>query len=157
MYKKYFSLEEATEKIKHFCAYQERCHLEVKQKLQSLGLSDDELNIIIVELIEENFLKEERFAIQFVSGKFKIKHWGRNKIKYQLKLKQISNINIVKALATIDEDEYIKQLEKEFDNYFYKLKSAQHLQKKQKTQNHLLQKGYELSLIIEIFKTKGIK
>lgn len=157
MYKKYFSLEEATEKIKHFCAYQERCHSEVKQKLQSLGLSEEELNSIIVELIEENFLNEERFAIQFVSGKFKIKRWGKNKIKYELKSKQISNIIIVKSLATIDEVDYIKHLEKEFDLYFTKLKSGNHLQKKHKTQHHLLQKGYELSLIIELFKTKGIK
>lgn len=157
MYKKYFSLEEATEKIKHFCAYQERCHLEVKQKLQSLGLSDDELNVIIVELIEENFLNEERFSIQFVSGKFKIKRWGRNKIKYELKSKQISNINITKALATINEEDYVEHIEKEFNTYFTKLKSGNHLQKKLKTQNYLLQKGYELSLIIELFKTKAIK
>lgn len=157
MFKKYFSLEEAAEKIKHFCAYQERCHLEVKQKLQSLGLSDEEQNILIVELIEENFLNEERFAIQFTSGKFKIKHWGRNKIKYELKSKQISNINVAKALATIDEEDYIKQLEKEFDSYYSKLKSGAHLQKKQKIQNHLLQKGYELNCIINLFKSKGIK
>jgi regulatory protein len=156
LYKKYFSLEEATEKIKHFCAYQERCHVEVKQKLQSFGLSEDELNIIIVELIEENFLNEERFAIQFASGKFNIKHWGKNKIKYELKAKQISNINISKALNNIDDDEYFKHLEKELDVYFGKIKSSNHLHKKLKTQNYLLQKGYELNLIIEMFKRKKI-
>ncbi len=112
MYKKYFSIEEATEKIKHFCAYQERCHLEVKQKLQTFGLSDEELSVVLVELIEENFLNEERFAIQFARGKFKIKHWGRNKIKYELKSKQVSPRNITKALATIDEEEYLAQIGK---------------------------------------------
>lgn len=157
MYNKYFSLVEATEKIKHFCVYQERCHKEVKQKLQSFGLSDEELNVIIVELIEENFLNEERYAIQFVSGKFKIKHWGRNKIKYELKSKQISPINITKALVDIDEDDYITQIEKEFNSYLNKLKSGSQLQKKYKTQNHLLRKGFELNYIIDLFKTKGIK
>lgn len=113
--------------------------------------------MIIVELIEENFLNEERYAIQFVRGKFKIKHWGRNKIKYELKSKQISPINITKALVVIDEDGYITQIEKEFNSYLNKLKSGSQLQKKYKTQNHLLRKGFELNYIIDLFKTKGIK
>ncbi|MBS4044070.1 MAG: RecX family transcriptional regulator [Chitinophagaceae bacterium] len=156
-YKKYFSIDEAREKAKHFCAYQERCHSEVKQKLFSFGLNEDETNAVIVELIEENFLNEERFAQQFASGKFKIKNWGRNKIKYELQKKQISPKNIIKAMAIIDEDDYETQLNKEFDVYYSKIKSGNALQKKFKTQQYLVQKGYELGLIINLFKAKGLK
>ena len=155
--KKYFSIEEAREKIKHFCAYQERCHIEVKQKLFTLGLNESEVNTIIVELIEDNFLNEERFAQQFVSGKFNIKNWGRNKIKYELQKKQISSKNIIKALSNIDEDLYQARLHKEFETYYSKLKSGNSLQSKFKTQQFLIQKGYELNLIIELFKEMGIR
>ena len=62
MFKKYLSLQEAREKIKHYCAYQERCHAEVKQKLIGFGLTEDDINEVLVVLIEENFLNEERFC-----------------------------------------------------------------------------------------------
>ena len=84
-HKKQLTLEQALQKLKHYCAYQERCHSEVKEKLYSLGVFKKEADNIIAKLIEEGYLDEERFAIAFAGGKFRIKQWGRVKIKYELK------------------------------------------------------------------------
>ena len=103
MYKKYVTNEQALQKLKHYCAYQERCHSEVKEKLYSLGVWKKDQDQMIATMIEEGYLNEERFAIAFASGRFKIKHWGRVKIKYELKQKQVSEYCIKKALKQIEE------------------------------------------------------
>jgi regulatory protein len=149
--KKYVSLKEVLQKIKAFCAYQERCHLEVKGKLFDFGLSVNEVDEIVAVLIEEDYLNEERFAILFAGGKFRIKQWGRVKIRYELKSKQISAINIKKALAQIDEDDYLKTLTKQYETYFGKQKGIQQI-KKVKTLKYLQTKGFEMELIIDVTK-----
>ena len=148
MYKKYFTKEEALQKAKHYCAYQERCHSEVKEKLYSFGLYKKEVEELLALLIEENYLNEERFAIQFAGGRFRIKHWGRVKIKYELKQKKVSEYCIKKALAGIDETEYKKQLQKLYEAKLKTLKSEKNIFiKKRKLSDHLMQKGYESGLI----------
>ena len=97
MYKKYLTKEQALQKLKHYCAYQERCHNDVKEKLYKLGVWKKEHDEIIAALIEENYLNEERFAIAYAGGKFRINSWGRVKIKYALKQKQVSEYCIKKA------------------------------------------------------------
>src|SRR5487761_1922976 len=97
---------QAATRIRHYCAYQERCHAEVKDKLYSFGLHKNEVEPILSELVSENFLNEERFAIQYAGGKFRIKHWGKIKIKQGLQQKQVSAYCIKKALKEIDEDDY---------------------------------------------------
>ena len=89
-FKTSLSREQALQKLKHYCAYQERCHQEVKEKLYSLEMHKQDVEIIISQLIEENYLNEERFAIQYAGSKFRIKHWGKVKIKHALKQKQVS-------------------------------------------------------------------
>ena len=101
MVKKYYSIKEVLKKTQLYCAYQERCHFEVKNKLYELGLSRDEIGDVIVKLIEENYLNEERFATHFARGKFRMKYWGRVKISYELKQKQIGVTLIKKALQQI--------------------------------------------------------
>jgi regulatory protein len=148
---KYYSKEEALQKAKHFCAYQERCHSEVKEKLYSLGQYKKEVDELLSELISENYLNEERFAIMFAGGKFRIKQWGRIKIKYALKQKQISEYCIKKALNAIDDTEYSKTLEKLFEQKLKTLKSEKNIFiKKRKLQDHLMQKGFESDLIREL-------
>ena len=93
------SLEQALQKLRHYCGYQERCHQEVKEKLYSLGLRKQDVETAIATLIEEDYLNEERFATQFAGGHFRLKQWGRVKIRFELKLKQVSEYNIKKALA----------------------------------------------------------
>ena len=107
-----FTPQQALPKIKQYCAYQERCHSEVKDKLYSFGLNKNEVEELISKLIEDNYLNEERFAIQFAGGKFRVKQWGRIKIKYQLKQKQVGEYCIKKALAAIDPSDYANTLSK---------------------------------------------
>ena len=132
---KYFSKEEALQKAKQYCAYQERCHSEVKEKLYSLGMNKKEVDELLSDLISDNYLNEERFAIQFAGGKFRIKQWGRVKIKYGLKQKQISEYCIKKALAAIDERDYNKTLEKLFEQKLKTLKAEKNIFIKK---NHVL-------------------
>lgn len=146
--KQYFTKEQALQKAKQYCAYQERCHSEVKEKLYTFGLYKKEVEELLSQLIEENYLNEERFAIQFAGGRFRIKHWGRVKIKYELKQKQVSEYCIKKALAAIDQTDYIKQLQKLFDQKLTTLKAEKNVFiKKRKLQDHLLQKGFETDLV----------
>ena len=147
LYKKYLSKEQALQKLKHYCAYQERSHSEVKEKLYNLGVWKKDHDEIIATLIEENYLNEERFAIAFAGGKFRIKHWGRVKIKYELKQKQVSEYCIKKALKQIDDGEYLKVLTKLAKEKYASLKSEQYLIRKKKTMDYLMQRGFEMELI----------
>lgn len=148
MEKKYLSKEEALQKAKQYCAYQERCHQEVKDKLYSFELHKKDVEEILSELISENFLNEERFAIQYAGGKFRIKQWGRVKIKYALKQKQVSEYCIRKAMKQIDETDYNRTAQKLFDQKLKLLKSEKNIfTKKKKLQDHLLQKGFETDII----------
>ena len=99
-------------KIKAYCAYQERCHSEVKEKLFSYGLSKNDVEELISKLVVENYLNEERFAIQFAGGKFRIKQWGKTKIRYELRQKQVSGYCIKKALSLIDDSACLETLHK---------------------------------------------
>ena len=148
MIKQYFSKEEALQKAKQYCAYQERCHSEVKEKLYSFGINKNEVDELLSELIGENYVNEERFAILYAGGKFRIKQWGRIKIKYALKQKQVSEYCIKKALAVIDENNYNKTLAKLFEQKLKTLKAEKNIFiKKRKLQDYLLQKGFETDLI----------
>ena len=143
--------EQALQKLKHYCAYQERCHQEVKEKLYSLEMHKPDVEQIISQLIEENYLNEERFAIQYAGSKFRIKHWGRVKIKYALKQKQVSDYCIRKALGQIDADDYIKTLQKLGESKWKLLAGEKNIfVKKRKMQDFLLQKGYESDLIKDV-------
>lgn len=154
MYKKYLTKEQALQKLKHYCAYQERCHTEVKEKLYNLGVWKKEHDEIIATLIEENYLNEERFAIAYAGGRFRIKQWGRVKIKQELKQKQVSEYCIKKALKQIEEDDYLKTLQKQANQKYASLKSEQHLIRKKKTMDYLMAKGFEMELVREVMEKK---
>ena len=104
MKKKYYTPEMAYSKLQQYCVYQERCHQEVRYKLIELGIYGDTLEELIAKLIAENFLNEERFAKAFAGGKFRIKHWGRIKIKQELKMRNISNYCIQEAMKEISDE-----------------------------------------------------
>lgn len=154
MEKQFLTPDQAFQKIKQYCAYQERCHGEVKEKLYSFSLYKKEVEEILSKLVEENYLNEERFAIQYAGGKFRMKQWGRVKIKYSLKQKQVSEYCIKKALAAIPEADYSRALQKLFDQKLKTLRSEKNIFiKKRKLQDHLLQKGYEPGLVKELAET----
>lgn len=146
---------QALPKAKHYCAYQERCHTEVTDKLHAFGLNKEEVAQVISTLIEENYLNEERFALMYACGHFRTKHWGRIKIKYELKKKMVSDYCIKKALKSIDDAAYIKTLQRLAELKLKTLKSEKNLFiRKKKLQDHLLQKGYESDLIREAINKK---
>ncbi len=139
--------DKAFEKIKYYCNYQERCHKEVKEKLYTYGLYKAEVEQIISQLIEADLLNEERFAIQFAGGKFRMRQWGRNKISYTLKQKQISAYCLKSALKQIDEEDYLACLLKLTQKKWQMLKKDGAIEKHAKVYAFLLQKGYESVLI----------
>ena len=143
------------QKLKQYCAYQERSHHDVKSRLYDLGVWKKDHDEIIAALIEENYLNEERFAIAFAGGKFRMKQWGRVKIRYELKQRQVSEYCIKKALKQIDEEEYGQTLRKLAEDKYAALKGEQYLVRRKKTQDYLLQKGYEPELIKEALLDKS--
>lgn len=155
MQKKYLTKEQAIQKLRHYCGYQERSHSEVKQKLWDLGVRKAEHNEIISSLIEDDYLNEERFAILFVGGKFRMKDWGRKKIYYGLKEKGVGDYIIKRAMKEIDDDVYNKTLEKLAGKKYDSLKGEQYLIRKKKTMDYLLQKGYEPELVTGLVNSFG--
>lgn len=148
MERKSIGAEKALQKIKHFCSYQERTHQEVKDKLYTYGLYKEDVEMLLSQMIEEGYLNEERYAIAFAGGRFRIKNWGRVKIRYELKQKRLSEYCIKKGIASIDEGDYMKMLEKLFEAKKATLRSEKNIFiKKQKIQSFLMQRGFEPQLI----------
>jgi regulatory protein len=154
MQKKYLSKAEALRKLEHYCAYQDRCHSEVRSKLLSLGVYGDTLEEVMAELIIGRFLDEERFARSYVRGKFRLKKWGRIRIKQELRFRKISAYCTRKGLEEIEEDEYracletilkkkIKEYSRKSDNYTSRQKAAVYANGR----------GYEYPLIWEILNS----
>ena len=143
------SLDQALQKARHYCSYQERCHSEVKEKLYGFGLRKSDVEEALSRLIEENYLNEERFALQYTSGKFRIKQWGRIKIKAELKNKQISHYCVIAALDEIDDRKYKETLHRLAVKRWNSIKGEgiNLYVKMTKTRDYLLLKGYESNLI----------
>jgi regulatory protein len=151
--KKKFTPEQALQRAKLFCAYQERCHTETREKLFSFGLSRSEVESIVSQLIAEDYLNEERFATAYARGKFRMKHWGRIKIRHELKQKNVSDYCIRKAMKQIEEDEYIKVLARLAGDKLNELKDEKNeFIRRKKVLDYLLQKGYERDLIFSFIK-----
>ncbi|HUM64554.1 MAG TPA: regulatory protein RecX [Chitinophagaceae bacterium] len=145
-YKKQLSPEQALQKLRHYCGYQERCHREVTDKLYSLGVRKNDQGEIIASLISDGYLNEERYARAFAGGKFRVNGWGRVKIKYALKQKQVSEYCIRKALSEIKEQDYLDKLQKITTEKFASLKGEHYLVRKKKTADFLIQRGFEPNL-----------
>ncbi len=135
--------EQAIQRIRHYCAYQERAQQEVRDKLYELGMTMDEVEEIMSDLIAENFLNEERFATQFAGGHFRIKGWGRVKIQHALQKKRVSSFNIKIGLKAIDEDAYLQTLQALATKKWNSLKGERGLSRMAKTQAFLHQRGFE--------------
>jgi regulatory protein len=135
--------EQAIHRIRHYCAYQERAQQEVRDKLYELGMTKDEVEEIMSDLIAENFLNEERFAVQFAGGHFRIKGWGKVKIQHALQQKRVSSYNIKIGLKAIDGDAYLKTLEQLATKKWNSLKGERGLSRMAKTYAFLHQRGFE--------------
>lgn len=143
-------------KAESYCAYQERSQQEVRNKLYDWGLWPNEVEEVISELIENNFLNEERFARAYVSGKFNIKRWGKIKIKQGLKLKKITDKMIAIALNTIDYDDYLQTILDTAEKKLPTIKEKEAYKRKYKLVSYLLGKGFENDLILEVLKSNNL-
>lgn len=133
----------------NYCLYQDRCHYEVEQKMRDFLLIPEAKDEILMYLIKENYLNEERFTRSYIRGKFSIKNWGRNKIKMHLKQKGISDKLISKSWDEIDDEDYRKTVVKIWNDYFSRQKGLKEYQKKSKTIKYLMSRGFEYELITE--------
>lgn len=153
--RKVLSPEQAYVKVRHFCAFQERSHQEVKVKLSGYGISWNDASHLLSKLIEEGFLNEERFAAAFVGGKFRIKQWGRKKIEMELKKRYVSAYSISKALREeIDKDAYERTLMKLIEKKWTSLKGPGNtvFVRQSKTRQYLLSRGFENDIISKKIK-----
>jgi regulatory protein len=141
---RHLSPEQALQKLRNYCSYQERCHQEVRDKLHSFGLRKQDVETTIAALIQEDLLNEERFALQFAGGRFRLKHWGKIKIRYELRQKQVSEYCINKALAAIDDETYTQTLTSQAARKWETLdKEPDPFSRRRKVHDYLLQKGFE--------------
>jgi len=144
---KAYSLSEATKKLEGYCAYQERCHKEVVNKLREMRMIPEVIDHIVVHLIENDFLSEQRFAKSFARGKFSIKKWGRKRITSELKQRGISRFNIQTALKEIDGDAYLETLDKLADKRLAQISEKNRLKIRKKLADYLLYRGWESDLV----------
>lgn len=140
------------EKIKHYCAYQERSHFEVREKLYSYGLYKTQVETILTQLIADDYLNEERFACSFARGKLRLKQWGRVKIKYALKLKRVSDYNIKTALRQINEEDYVATLQRVAAVKWKALDGEHYITRQAKATAFLLQRGFEPTLVQQVIR-----
>ncbi len=154
--KKYIKLtpSQALLKAANYCAYQERCHKEVLDKLSEWGIWGIDAQEILLSLIEQNYLNEERFAIAFAGGKFRVKHWGKVKIKLELKQKDISEYCLNKALNEINDQDYLHTLNEQIDKKWSETTDKNVLSKRAKVARYIAGKGFEQDLIWNILRSK---
>src|SRR5690606_13214856 len=145
-----YTVKEATLKLMQFCAYRDRSQKEVEEKLKEMRMIPAAREQIIIKLMQENFLNEERFARSFVRDKFRIKKWGRIKIKQELKAREISTPLIKMAFTEIQEEDYINTLRELAEKKTVLIKEKDPYKKRNKLCNDLIQKGYESNLVFEV-------
>ncbi len=146
----------ALAKAEHYCAYQERAQQEVRDKLYEWGLWPEAVENIIVQLIGDNFLNEERFAKAYVLGKFRQKGWGKAKIKQGLKFKKVPDVLIKKALQQIDGDDYEKMLTAIFAKKLRLINEKDPFKRRYKLQQYALSRGYENDIVLDVLKQSGL-
>lgn len=149
---KSYTFLEIKQKLVNYCVYQDRCHQEVERKMWDYLLVPEAKEEILLYLMRENYLNEERFTRSYIRGKFYMKSWGRNKIRNHLKFKGVPEKLINSCFDEIDDEDYYRTLSKLFEQYHSKLKGQTEYQKKSKTIQYLLGKGFEYEEVLEVLK-----
>ncbi len=149
---KTYSVSEAQYKLENYCAYQERCHKEIVEKLRGMNMIPQAIDLIIVHLIDNKYLNEERFACSFARGKHRIKHWGKIRIVNELKFRNISQYNITTALKEITPEEYNTTFHTLAERHWPNIRETNVTKKRKKFCDFLLRKGFESNLIYEKVK-----
>jgi regulatory protein len=155
--KRITDVKEALVKAEYYCVYQERSQQEMRDKLYELGMYPSGVEQVISHLIADNFLNEERFAKAYAQGKFKMKAWGRNKIKQGLKLKRVPDKLINKALQQIDGDDYLKTLEQIITKKQEQIHESDSFKRRYKLQQYAMSRGFESDLISDVLKASELQ
>jgi len=150
--KKSFTVDQLQRKLEQYCVYQDRCHKEIEQKMRDYNLIPEARELILLRLMKDNFLNEERFSKIYARGKFRIKSWGKQRIVRELKFRDISDYNIKTALKEIDSEEYIATIYRITENRNAVLTEANPFKRKQKLIDFLKRKGFENELIFKTVK-----
>ncbi len=150
--KKHITKEVALQKLQAYCAYQERCHSEVTNKLRDLGIFGDAADAVTAQLIEDNFLNEERFAIAYARGKFRMKSWGKIRIQQELRMRHIPDYSIEQAMKAVDtEGGYLETLERVITQKSLEYDDNDR-QKTSKLYAYAFRRGFESELIGDVLK-----
>ena len=144
-----YTVDEAKKKLEHYCAYQERCHQEVVNKLRGMKMIPQAIDVILVHLIQHNYLNEERFAKTYVRGKLRFKKWGKRRLTSELKKNDISKININQALTEIDNTEYVEIFNDLAEKRLNSLREKDKYQKKRMLADYLLYRGWETYMVYD--------
>lgn len=139
-------------KAANFCAYQERTQQEVRKRLAELEAEGDEAEEMIVWLIENNYLNEERFARIFAGSKFRQKRWGRLKIRQELKMRGVSEYCLKAGMSEIDDKDYLQTLTEILEKKAKEINESNPLKRKQKLLSYALSKGFESDLVFDLMK-----
>jgi len=148
--KKSFTVDEIKRKLENYCVYQDRCHKEVEQKMWEFRLIPEARELILLSLMKDNFLNEERFAKSYARGKFRIKSWGKQRIVRELKFRDISAYNVKTALKEIEENEYLKTIYRITENRNAVITESNIYKRKKKLIDFLMRKGFENDLIFKV-------
>ena len=152
--KKITDPKQALAKAAKYCAYQERSHQEVRDKLYEWGLWKKDVEEIILQLITDGYLNEERFAVAFAGGKFRIKKWGRIKIRIELKKKRVSDYCIRKALEEIDDKEYLRTMKEITVKKLKEIRNMKYEIRNYKVARYVISRGYEPELVWDLLREK---
>ncbi len=150
--KKKFTPQQALQKIYHYCAYQERSHKEVRNKLYDYGLWGSEVEDLLTRLITEDFLNEQRFAKAYAGGKFRMKQWGKRKIERELEMHGLTRNCINIGLKEIDDQEYLETLNKLINKKWGASQEANPFKKRDQVARHVIMKGFEPDLVWGLLK-----
>ena len=146
---KTYTVDEAQKRLEQYCAYQERCHKEVTQKLYEMRMIPEARDQIIVHLLQHNFLNEERFAKAFVRGKFRIKKWGKQRLQLELKRKDINNTIIAIVLKEIDNEDYYTTFDALAEKKLDTIKESNLQKRRKKLADYLLYRGWESHMVYD--------
>jgi len=147
-----YTLEEAKRSMERYCVYQDRCHQEIGKKLREMRMIPDACDLILLHLMEHDFLNEERFSRSFARGKFRIKQWGRRRIEMELKQREISAYNIKAGLSEISQEDYEKVFEEVSKKRFESVHEPNVFKKRKKVADYLLRKGFESNKVYEVLR-----
>jgi len=148
MDKRMKSYQDVLKKMMRYCAYQDRCHQEVRNKIYDAGIYGDMAEQMMAELVQDNYLNEERFAISYAGGKFRMKKWGRNRIRFELEKRNVSHYCIGKALLEIEEEDYIEALDGIIDEKLQQHAALGLLLAKDKALKYCTGRGFEIDLVL---------